>query len=417
MAPKFNTIYKFDMIAINQDLSLIPYEIWNIIFSALSHNDLKVLRTLCRKFAIIAQETLFRTVVVAPRKRELRILARVANHPSLKTCVKHLFYDLSRYPVGFNHPRAALDYQRYLRDKYQERFDSTRAENSWIEHNNKLKDQEVIIRHDREAEALALNLPKLENLRHITVSYKYRVGYAYYDVRTDKNNPNQPWRLSSFRTTTHVDEPLRLIFRAIKTAKVPIESFSLLHGDNSVEFSRNVFFKLPSLRQLSAAQHFFRTLKTIDLDFSHTLPSRVSYAHGRQGLMVTETCSTAVADLLQRAKGLRNLKLGFFHSGPARRDSILRSHLPLHMQVGETSYWKDLTDLTLSSMCLYSDELMDFLTRHISSLKRISLLDMTLLSGSWKTVAECLATFQLSSLCIERCGEGGRHPNEVFMIH
>ena len=75
----------------------LPVELLLNIFTNVPNGQLKVLCLMCKKLAPIAQELLFHTLTVAPRKSHLRALKHVANHPVLGLHVKHLSYDLSSF--------------------------------------------------------------------------------------------------------------------------------------------------------------------------------------------------------------------------------------------------------------------------------------------------------------------------------
>ncbi|MCJ1253245.1 hypothetical protein MMC24_001056 [Lignoscripta atroalba] len=152
-------------------------------------------------------------------------------------------------------------------------------------------------------------------------------------------------------------------------------------------------------------------------------PGRGGLAAGnstrRLTLLATQTYSTALADLLKSSEGLRQHKLGFttVRTHPSKPPGYC--HVPLHMQVGETTRWTDLNSLTLDTMYLHSDELIDLLTRHSSSLKTVSLINLTLISGTWEGIAHRLASFQSSGVRLDRAMVAKRsstHPASFYRV-
>ncbi|MCJ1259320.1 hypothetical protein MMC24_007157 [Lignoscripta atroalba] len=366
-----------DTAAFGQQLAALPAELLSVIFAALPTAHLKVLSILCQKFVAPAQETLFKVIGFGPRKQLLEAFANVANHNVLSRYVTDFAYDLSRY----HRPLGKGQYEKLVGLKRKEAYEPEQINNRYARYIELQRDQYAIIRHDREAEVLAYNLPKLPGLRHIIVEHRDRGSSSDWDMYEPVG---QYIKEESRPFQADQDVPLRLIFRAMKTARMSIESFCLRPNlvwseydwdDWDCMFRGRDFFLIRSKRQLQLAQGFFCNLTRVEIILHDAHRLRIREREGSYTPFM-ESVAQQPIHLLRSAKRLRHLKLGF------ESPNVKMHHIAIEDQVGENAYWPELISLTLDTMHLYCNELTGFIGRHHGSLKEVSLRKIALIPGS-----------------------------------
>ena len=231
-----------------------------MIFSELPTPHLKALRPLCRAFEPFAAQCLFHTLILAPRKRQLRVWSHVAHHPVLGQYPKCLHYDLSTYRDS--NLRAIRE--TYLREGPR-LSEHDRLIGSY--HTlNLFRDQEYIVSNNLEAKVLAETLPKLRNLRTISLSCDGKCPY-----RSSKIPPLRPQSLTpipmkeGYGRDSTLSHALQLLFGAFTEAKVadrPL-SVSSLSFEWPTYNSVGTQFDYIRERHLKSANSFYANLTSV----------------------------------------------------------------------------------------------------------------------------------------------------------
>ena len=376
-------------------LAHIPSEILILIFDSVPKPQLKVLRSKCRKFEPIASDILFRTISLAPRKRQLRVLAHVANHPVLRLKVRHLSYDLSRYsdipPDELHRPKFDT---RLFREFGLVNPNQADIVNSWKHLHNLLQDENIIIQSNNEGRMLTRYLPCLERLQELSISYKYTGPYRYSAVP-----PLLPASrfesFNKFESDTHqiVGDSLLFLFEAIQEARFPIRIFNYEYN-----YHFSLFFPFP-MDHLTHYHSSVKTLTTLTLSLDRVLITDHLFRP------VSDFIYSGLPAVLQSATGLQHLsiiKAGncgvlvpqkpryLFYFEP--RDDDQTQPRSTAVDSPQILHWPHLKSIELRQTVCAAEELIDILTAQRHSLQEVVLTQVILSKGRWEDVATCLAS-------------------------
>lgn len=383
-------------------LAALPTELLLKIFADVPNVDLKRVAIAGKELAAPAQERLFSTLSIAPRKRQLRVLLHVSQHPVLCTYLKHLAYDLSLY----HHAKITLEgYQTSLEKVDRRKFSSRDILAGYITTKNLITEQATILKHNLIADVLWKTLPKLPKLKAISFSYKYTGPYLSKGAPPLGPPVLRPFIISNRRNPDRHSNPetaFRTIFRALKKTGVQIKNLTIDPPEKE-SFEQREVLSLTSKRSRIMARKAFQSLTVISMRFSR-LESGI-FLH--MGLppppIVSHTTPTLVAELLQRAKGLKRLSFGYNDYSWLRLNGIEEwSHFPLFLQLGDGFRWHYLESLELVNMVLYEEEIIDFVNLHAATLVEVMLVRIVLLCVlGWNKVTDALKGLRLSGVRID----------------
>lgn len=382
-------------------LAALPTELLLKIFADVPNKDLKQISISNKNLAAPAQEQLFSTLTVAPRRRQLRVLMHVSKHQVLSTYIKHLHYDISLYDY-----RTTLDeYRANLLGRPGVKLTEREILVGYIQTKNLGTEQAKIIKGNEIAVVLSRTLPKFPKLKAISFSDEPS-GFSLPGV-APALVPNSADYTNHFKAgVSHYNQPdtgFRNIFRALKRTGVKVKSLSI-HPQKNVSFSQHEFLELSSNRSRDMARKAFQSLTDIDMRFSRVEKLRRWLPglgfHTRPD--ITLTTPTVVAELLKSAKGLKRLTFGYTdYSRHDRNGHHAWSHYPLFLQFGDEVRWPHLERLELVNMALYDEEIVDFVKLHAATLREVVLERIVIFSAlGWDNVAEALQGLRLSGVRI-----------------
>lgn len=380
-------------------LAALPTELLLKIFADVPNPDLKRVAIVGKKLAAPAQEQLFSTLSIAPRKRQFRVLLHVSKHPVLSTYLKHLSYDLALY----RSTKFTLEgYQTSLEKVDRRKFSSQDILAGYIHTKNLIKDQATILKHNLIADVLLKTLPKLPKLKAISFSYKYTGPYPSKGAPPLAPQPYLPvyWRNLDLRSDA--ETAFRAIFRALKKTGVEIKHLTIDPPDKA-SFEQRKVLALMSKRSRTMARKAFQSLTVISMRFSRLENECSLYTVRFPKPIVSQTTPTFVAELLQSAKGLKRLSFGYNDYSRQNYNGCNEwSHFPLFLQFGDGFRWHYLESLELVNMTLYEEEIIDFVNLHVATLKEVLLVRIIILSVlGWNKVADALKGLRLSGVRID----------------
>ena len=274
---------------------------------------------------------------------------------------------------------------------------------AYIRNKNLLTEQYKITKDNEIAVVLSKSLPKFPKLKAISFSYRhngtYLPEYALELVQNSVIFPN--CNLPHVGRLSRDDTAFRSIFRALKKTGVRIKSLSIAPQTND-HFEQRELLALKSKRSRNMAKNAFQSLTNVEMRFS-PLENRhpQTIPHGNPPIL-SQTTPTAVAELLQNAKGLKRLSFGYnqysYYSYDTRRDW---SYFPLSLQLGDGFRWHHLESLELVNMALYDEEIVDFINLHAATLREVVLERIIIFSAlGWNKVAEALQGLRLEGVRI-----------------
>jgi hypothetical protein len=383
-------------------LAALPTELLLKIFADVPNVDLKRVAIAGKVFAAPAQERLFSTLSIAPRKRQLRVLLHVSKHPVLCTYLKHLAYDLSFY----HYTKFTLeDYQTRLEHLDRRKFSSYDVLAGYAITVNLIREQATILKHNLIADVLWKTLPKLPKLKAISFSYRYTGPYLWKGAPPLAPLIPRVYKISNRRipeTHSNPETAFRTIFRALEKSGVQIKSLTV-DPPEMEHFEQREVLALTSKRSRNMARNAFQSLTVISMRFSRLESERFLNMRMPSPPIVSHTTPTFVAELLQRAKGLKRLSFGNNdYSGPRFNGVEEWSHFPLFLQLGDGFRWHYLESLELVNMVLYEEEIIDFVNLHAATLVEVMLVRIVLLCVlGWNKVTDALKGLRLSGVRID----------------
>jgi hypothetical protein len=390
---------------VTASLDLLPVEILLQIIDHVPHKDLRAMRLFCKRLASVAEIKLFHTLSIAPRKKELHALLDVSQHPVLSQHVKCLFYDLGLYDRNlfeicgkFERFMAAAD------DILNEGSSLRQVIAGWKYSKNILNDEEWIVNSKVVGKVLSRVLPRLPSFSQLEFG-SYSLGEAHAITRT-------VWHMGSmfFRSDINTAKrAIRTTFKALRKAKVHLKALKL-HPLPDVMFNQNEIFPSYADHLPRTNRRVFSMLKSIDLCFPHcaieqTLDLFTIGPSGQPPVSInSHTDPIAIAEMLQSAKDLRHLSFGYNELSGCEKQGIREwSHYPLKLLFGDGVKWPRLETLQLKNMLLYQKELVEFLGLHVTTLKKVMLIDIILLPAGqdhWEAVTEHLSLHSLTDVQI-----------------
>lgn len=380
-------------------LAALPTELLLKIFADVPNHDLKGVAVTCKSLAAPAQERLFSTLTIAPRKRQLRVLMHVSKHPVLSTYVEHLSYDLSLHSRG--HPLAINlhEYQLSLGQEKLSRFTEEEVLAGYIHTKNMVKEQFRILKGNRIAEVLVKTLPKFVKFKAITVSRTYTGLYHRQGPGPLTPNSDSYGDLYNPDARSNAEIALRTIFGALKKTGVPLKILTI-NPKHDNYFDQREVLAFSSKRSKATARGAFQSLSDIEMRFSPLESESFPYQRPQRPPIVSHLTPTPTAELLQAAKGLRKLSFGYNkHSRQWPNGPYEWAHYPLFLQFGDGFRWHCLESMELVNLRLYDEEIIDFVNLHAETLREVVLDNITILSAlGWNKVADCLKGLSLSSV-------------------
>ena len=223
--PKMDNVIIQDPAQFGQRLISLPTEILDLIFESVPKPQLKALRTTCRAFEDSTTGLLFHTLILAPRKRQLRVFKNIANHPILRSKVRHLSYDLSLYSAFHRESTTSpYVYEKEFEKQFgRHQLNTSKHISASLQYfGNLCDDEERIIRTSEEAQILSKYLHNLQKLQKVSISYDYKGPYRYSTAP-----PIAPAASPYYIRYPGNGNAILFLFRALRKANIPIQIFSL----------------------------------------------------------------------------------------------------------------------------------------------------------------------------------------------
>lgn len=367
----------------------LPSELWLEALRYLSNTDLKALRlSMDPNLLPLASSLLFATAYIAARKGVLDTFTNVTTHPIFRAYVTEIVFDSS-----WIHPATFAGYSDYY---------SKRALVGLFKQQEDIQEQELRIRLENAFECLS----KVKKVSYADLSRisclpgdrrEPRWGYHYSDgplIRRLESD-NRPGKISlcclmrtnGDRCSGHEDEfryrrmfgGLVLLLQVLSDyASTTLQQLSLgsrVHSCTDGGIPHWFLLSTSNINTLYCFPNVFYSLRKLELSVSIfyglEVPSSVLMS---AQLHPEHFKGDDLANILGLAKNLEEIKL---IGEPEGVKMCIAKTLVTH-------YWARLRVFYLKGFEAGASELEDFLKRHTLSLKRLTLDDFNLTSGSWR---------------------------------
>lgn len=412
----------------------LPIEIRAIIVQFLEKKDLKQLRLVSNDWSFLATTLLFDRVFVSPHKKDLQIFNNVTKQPIISAAIKHLVYDPTTFKNSLNYDEyfeallAHMNWITFHLERYINKpFDCEDAEihaffgdytkaksprlsgdsfnydtlkllhqgdrfvlEGFQEHKQNAKD-ELSLANNSLSEALFSGISQLRHLNSVEISTshwrceQYNVspsGSSMLGTRQKGSPLARSWHpFHAKPVDLNLDEdPLLRLYDVFNTltdilavangsiARFQTPIHQLTEGIPSTALKATSQLPLQKLLDAySSLEHFTVTVVSDEdmIDEAHHL--------------------TKLPRLLANMPKLKQLDLDLSHAdfGDVRRFCLYEQVFPTDM------VWTNLTQLTFWNI---SFRAMEFITLIFNQqrLRRLGIVDMNLLDGTWEGIIEAL---------------------------
>ncbi|KAM0144754.1 hypothetical protein ACHAP3_000787 [Botrytis cinerea] len=351
----------------NDSNKKIAPEIWHQAMSYLNTKDVKNFRLCSSKFAILGSEHFIETFAFRFNRRDLEKLEMISReHPKMLKNVKKI-----RFEKGFVPIRAML---RVLRNDYREAFEWDDEGRYILEQNDEI---EPIVISDIISEYLTWYTlwnkaaQKYDDITRMTKAFEHLNNVTCIRFSTgipDFNSEalTRAWAKVAFPRAyggIWKTRELETVMLAAQNSKVKLRRFA--HD------AAPALFFLQDLNRLENTLKPFRDLESLEL----LCDRRCSPTRGK----INKRCSTGLWRAAQSAPNLETLHLGLVTGGYCKFETY--EYVPLRKVLGVFT-WPSLTRLRLDNMTLCEKDLTNFLLRHASSLRHLTLTHICLYRGS-----------------------------------
>ena len=372
------SVFEFDRLA--------P-ELVHLIFSFLERTEAPKFRLLCRNVAQIGLQYIIPEVHVMLTMESLERLKAIAKHPRVSEHVTTIFYEadclreyenqrewkesiahgllqIPRHPRNDATERALRSYYRELKKVHCE------SNLRYREYQETVIKQNAIKRSQIDLQALGEALTFFPNIRSIVLSVDgaqraptLQLQRAFCGTLADSkgvNCPEKPCGLSEFTSMLLRAHASSLHLQNLSAGFV---SWKFLEQEDCV---------------LAALRRSVSDLKTINLNIIAGYLRAAKFVGMMDSALCAESLSNGhLTDYLSSATHLTSMKIGFTEE-TYQRESV---RINLRSIVGDF-HWPYLRVVAFSKMSIEREHMVEFCTRHSSTLKDLS-LNHPLLEGEW----------------------------------
>lgn len=385
------------------DVDAIPNEVWILIFSLLSKPDLKALRlTGSHNLESLASSLLFTTAYIAARRGVLNTFIALTTHPNFSKYVKEVIYDSS-----------------YISRDVVEQHENEKGGSALTTMFN----QQESIHAGELAKSLDKAFKCLSNIKSVHYADMSRVAYLpgdrddiscdhkdYQDgplihrIGSTCSKPNQEVynitpaingkrHKANFQTNTEVRGFIALMQALANRTACGMSQLSLghtLHATRSAGVSYWVFLGNNTKITQLLLHPSISSLRKLDITISSDWPAESGHQR-----WVTIQEQSGKADTTASHESFDSLdQATLLHSAQNLQEVKLAGQCPsysLSLANAFSSHtWTRLRNVNLLYFKGSSQDLEDFVKRHRSSLKYMSINRFNLTSGTWKALGAVL---------------------------
>ena len=420
-------------------LNTLPTELLDNTLSYLPVDDLRNVRLVCKRGNNLAAGFLFKSMTLALENHTLNSLSRVSQHPALRTKVRKLTIDLSRYSkeLATDHKvylrkmicvivtsmkirrhrgvpeipdieKTLLALQNLLTSKNRPLWGFARQEVAAFEcgyrqYRMLYEDQEQILQHHQHFVLLKTIIPLFQNVKclHVLVGCHFDLDVSLVN---DGNSNRVRFCLNPGPVLDSLDRMLLQDehdeFALMDACIAWSNGGSLLREFKFIRegpIQSPVVFYNPSI---------FRHLKCLTLVLGSKEESLKRPLLWR---WLCEQEDSYLGGILKAATQLEVLIIGGSCWNPGIME-IYDRHIPMGLTelMGKISFPR-LKRILLTNVGMFLQELRDFISLHASTIEQFQLSQCTLYDGSWDSGLESLRRFEnLKSVSIEGLFQGHR---------
>ncbi|KAI9716566.1 MAG: hypothetical protein M1812_005297 [Candelaria pacifica] len=341
----------------------LPSEILDAIADHLiKPSDIKSFRTCSRRLSRFGG--LFKTLHLFTTMDSLKIMTLVSQHPSFRKEVCSIICWLPLFEsriIDFEDYKRNVHRQMVYRDAFEaptlahllaiqntEFFSDAEYKKGYANYTRYSQEQGVILQTDL-IDTLKVALPQLPRLE--TVSIRSLPEYM-------------------------------LVFSAMAASRVKLHTLAfksyllVAHRIAEVEIMKEVFHSIRHLK-VELKDQYFNSIQQTELD------------------------ADKFARMLQLTPNLQNLKL--------KLEILTHEHYTTHKLLGAMT-WPYLKRLSLKDSSVREADILDFLSRHLGTLRSLKLESFYITDGTFKPLLELLSTAPKPKLVVEIVGRcGGMH--------
>lgn len=378
----------------------LPAELIALITVNLAREDLKALRLTDRAFSAVATATLFEQIHISPNSLSFDRAHHVAEQGHLSKHVRGLVYHFGRLRevyAGFeafkNEYYAKRPRTARAHDPYEINSEVLWCYNCWLE--EVYAQRSFDLRYEAEELCTLCNqLPRLEAISTVLDEAKpFGDQDDYIGRRTGMPaTEDDGWSRFPLLFAAAISKPLQKV------------------SARSIQWHNLGFMEEGSEEEIQASQHCLSRLTFLELGFYRS-QNDFDDDHGDDADKVEYLHHIDLFDaILGHTCQLDTLKLDF---DELPFESQVDAMLPVSRTIFK-HHWPRLKELKLETICVYEEELCDFLSSHQTTLKILHIGDIEL-AGNGEEVPSVLGMFAKlrKSLRLRWCRITGNFTNRV----
>lgn len=343
----------------------LPFEILREIHLWLPPSDTKAFRLVSKLAAAAGTEFLIPTLSFNLTKESLQRLEEVSGHPVISRHVRKIFYGFASLKIYDNMKwfKRDLIYSRLM----DGRLSTGKVESLYTSYNEIVSEQTKIKSGDSDIKIITQAISRLPNLDTLLVETS-SWGPSHLHHSLTKAFENAP-ELQRTRAVVDADQ-----VRQLASLMVPIA----MNNIRIKEFQLRCINPKAFIQSPDTFRHMCKA-------FSSAVEAHIGFNHEPCEDVMCDSCienlqTPQLHNFLKSATGLEILILDL------QTDEIWAKIDLTH--VFGTFSWSALRSLTLTGLRATENELIDFLSRHTTTLRDIDMTFVWLKSGSWVTAVQ-----------------------------
>ncbi|KAI6081169.1 hypothetical protein F4821DRAFT_265184 [Hypoxylon rubiginosum] len=382
----------------------LPAELMYEVLGQLSTRDMKSTRLASEIFHPVANQLLFRRVYASIHLKDLEVLSAISAHPTIRLAIREVVH----IGVYFHYPIVTPEYidpidQSLYYGEFQQKDETYDCLDYY---NARLQEQEKTRKSGYDLATISAALAEMPNVRSVVLVNQWRNTAPFF--RSYPGSTARPFGVPlRIEEGPHAGKPFdygfEIMCKAVSISGRQIENFDIQYGGHNLNRHDAIVENwgvLPTsfLCTPCDLQHYcnaFRHLRKIRL---------VIHNAGKQRHILE---SGNLPEILAAATEMKYMRIVMKNERDGHEytpeDEVVHNwvDMPLSKVLG-THTWPHLQGVSLIGMRTTSEELVEFVRRHSSTLNFIDLKIMSL-EGSWAGAALRLRHLRCPALNLVTC--------------